>query len=138
MLREIRPARQNTRVAIRRWFTDADMDLFIWFSNQVPVKFQLSYGKRQSEHAISWDMEYGFKHNRIDDGEGSTGKYKMSPILLNEVQFDARRVARDFLVACEMMEPTLADFIYARLVEYPGVRQVRPGQDALSANLKSG
>ena len=114
------------------------MDLFIWFIRQVPVKFQLSYGKRQSEHAISWDREYGFMHNRIDDGEGLGGRYKMSPILLNEVQFDARRVARDFLVASEAMEPTLADFIYARLLEYPGVRPAQTGRGGLSTSLKSG
>ena len=135
MLREIRSVRQKSRHSTRRWFTDADMDLFIWFNNQVPVKFQLSYGKRESEHAISWDHERGFIHSRIDDGEGLTFRYKMAPILVKDGSFDASKVARDFLLASEAMDPTLADFIYARLLEYPGFRLISPGRGSVSTNL---
>ena len=135
MLREIRPVRQKSRHIHRRWFTDADMDLFIWFNNQVPVRFQLSYGKRESEHAISWDNEHGFLHSRIDDGEGLTFRYKMAPILVKDGYFDACKVARDFLSSSEAMDPTLADFIYARLLEHPGFRQISPGRGGVSTNL---
>jgi hypothetical protein len=138
MLREIRPAGLTPELALRRWFTDADMDLFIWFCNQVPLKFQLSYNKRGTEHAICWDSENGFSHNRVDDGEEPSGRYKMSPILLQQSDFDAGMVARNFLVASEAMDPTLADFIYARLIEAPGFRRRPPGRGGLSKNLKSG
>ena len=135
MLREIRPARQKTRNAIRRWFTDADMDLFIWFTHQVPVKFQLSYDKREAEHVLSWDRERGFMHNRIDDGEGLPGRYKMSPIMVSGSSLDTSKLARNFLIASEAMDPALADFIYARLLEYPGFKLTPPGQGGLSTNL---
>ena len=115
MLREIRSARQNARGLIRRWFTDTDMDLFIWLNNQAPVKFQLSYDKREAEHALDWHHAHGFTRHCIDDGEGRSARYKMSPILLNK-----------------------ADFIHARLLEYPVLRQVAPGQDVFSSDLKWG
>lgn len=137
MLREIRPVLQNSRPAIRRWFTDADMDLFIWFNNQVPVKFQLSYDKRELEHAISWDSERGFIHSRIDDGEDWPNRYKMTPLMAGNGRFDAGRVARNFLMASEFMDPTLADFIYARLLEYPGFRLKHSGRGEISTTAKS-
>jgi len=138
MLREIRPVRQNSQFAYRRWFTDADMDLFVWFSNQVPVGFQLSYGKRDIEQVISWERERGFSHTRVDDGEGRPARYKMSPILLAQTGPNLSLIARNFLAASESMEPSLADFIYARLLEHPNFRPGRSGQAGLSTGLKSG
>ncbi len=67
MLREIKPARQNTHSATRHWFTAADMDVFAWFINQIPIKFQLSAGKRDTESAISWQCEYDLTDSRADN-----------------------------------------------------------------------
>ena len=121
MLREITSTRQNGNHLNKRWFTDSDMDLFIWFNNQAPTRFQLSYDKRGEEHAITWDSESGFSHNRVDTGEQQpVSKYKMTPILLPDGEFDAATIAREFLQASEKIEESLADFIYARLLEYPG------------------
>jgi hypothetical protein len=138
MLREIRPVRQSSQHTFRRWFTDADMDLFIWFSNQTPVGFQLSYGKRELEHVISWERESGFSHSRVDDGEDRPARYKMTPILLSSSGLNLSQIARSFLAASEAMDPSLADFIYARLLEHPRFRQGLSDQGGLSTSLKSG
>lgn len=121
MFREITSIRQNHNYSTKRWFTDSDMDLYIWFNQQAPARFQLAYNKRGREHAISWDSESGFSHYRVDDGEQqSQFKYKMTPILLDDGEFDVATIARDFLKASENIDESLADFIYARLLEYPG------------------
>ena len=134
VLREITAIRQKPSDPQRRWFTDADMDLFIWFRNQVPVRFELSCGKGGIENSISWKRDTGFSQHWVDDGENRPGKYKMTPILLGQTEVNIRQVARDFLAASETMETALADFIYARLLEYPGLRPDRSDQDNLSIN----
>jgi hypothetical protein len=136
MLREISSIRQNSKRRKKRWFTDADMDLFIWFNQQAPTHFQLSYNKRGQEHAITWDIETGFCHNSVDTGEQFLHfKYKMTPILVADGEFDAATVARDFLQASDNIEESLADFIYARLLEYPGRLAIRSIQGSASRDL---
>ncbi len=125
MLREIHPARclHNTR---RRWFSDADMDLFVWLDSQMPVRFQLTWNKREMEQALSWDRNAGFILHQVDAGEYRVTDYKMTPLLSPAVEetLDAAELATRFLRASDHIDPTLADFIYARLLEYP--RQSRP------------
>ena len=136
MLREISSTRQNSNHKKKRWFTDSDMDLFIWFNQRAPVRFQLSYNKRGQEHAITWDIETGFCHNSVDTGEQLLHfKYKMTPILVANGEFDAATVARDFLRASENIEESLADFIYARLLEYPGRLAIHSTQGSASKDL---
>ena len=118
MLREITTVRSTSHNR-QRWFSDADMDLCVWFNNQMPMQFQLSFNKQYEEHAISWDNNEGFRHSKVDDGEGRDGRYKMTPILLDDADFDCLTLARHFLQQSDCLEPTLADFIYARLLEYP-------------------
>jgi len=136
MLREISSTRQNSNYRKKRWFTDSDMDLFIWSNQQAPVRFQLSYNKRGHEHAITWGIESGFCHNSVDTGEQFLHfKYKMTPILVADGDFDAATVASDFLRASENIEASLADFIYARLLEYPGRLAIHSTQGSASRDL---
>jgi hypothetical protein len=134
MLREITAIRQNSSEQQRRWFTDAEMDLFIWFCDQIPTGFQLSYGKGGIERSISWKRDTGFSHHCVDDGENRPGRYKMTPIMLDQPETNIRMLARDFLAASEALDPALADFIYARLLEYPGFRRGCSDQGSLSTN----
>jgi hypothetical protein len=134
MLREITAVRQNSSEQQRRWFTDADMDLFVWFCDQVPTGFELSYGKGGVEHSMSWKRDIGFSHHYVDDGENRPGRYKMTPIMLDHPEPNIRQIARNFLAASEALDPALADFIYARLLEHPGLRRGRSDQDNLSTN----
>lgn len=130
MLREITTTR-TFKGARRRWFSDSHMDLFVWFKSQAPVHFQLTYNKQYNEHAICWDRHTGFSHNRVDDGEKCVTEYKMSPLITSLLSQDdtysTASLARAFLEACENIDPTLADFIYARLLEYP--QQYTPSPD---------
>ena len=133
MLREISATRQNRMRPRKRWFTDADMDLFIWLNQQVPTHFQLSYNKHGHEHTISWGIRTGFSHYSVDDGEQFLhAKYKMTPILIADGAFDAATVAHNFLHASDNIEESLADFIYARLLEYPGPLVIHSTRESAS------
>ena len=120
MLREIHPVRSTGGTRLR-WFSDADMDLFVWLDRQMPVRFQLTWNKRENEHALSWDRNTGFIHHMVDDGEPCVTEYKMTPLLTHATDddLDAAGLATRFLRASDHIDPMLADFIYARLLEYP-------------------
>ena len=123
MLYEIPHLRRSNRCLIKRWFTCPDMDLYIWFHDNVPIRFQLSYNKRSREKAINWDFQRGLRHYLVDTGEEELGRYKQTPILIKQQnQGDLATTARNFLAACEHIDIGVSDFIYARLMEYPVVR----------------
>ena len=119
MLQEISNIQQKNQGKFRRWFTDSNMDLFVWFSHQVPVGFQLSYNKQTDEKSICWDTETRFQHYMVDTGETEPMNYKESPMLLFDDDLDIFTVAPEFLRRSEKIETSLADFIYARILEYP-------------------
>ncbi len=122
MLSEITHLRQENRSLIKRWFTSQEMDLFVWFRNSVPLRFQLSFNKRGKEQAISWDFHRGVQFYRVDSGETWPYRYKETPILINACdQQNLPRLAREFLVASENIDIGTTDFIYARLLEYPSI-----------------
>ena len=135
MLHEISNVKQRPHGNYRRWFTDSDMDLYVWFKRQVPLGFQLSYHKLTCEKAVSWESEKGFSHYTVDSGEVEPIKYKMSPIYSENDDFDTYAIARSFLHNSEHLEATLADFVYARLLEYPGPSKKHSNQDAASSSF---
>jgi multidrug transporter EmrE-like cation transporter len=67
----------------RRWFTDSDFDLIVWFTPAGTIcSFQLCYDRRRRERALTWTQDGGFSHDRIDDGEASPAKNR-TPILVD-------------------------------------------------------
>lgn len=137
MLREIRSPGHQTTPHYRRWFSDADTDLFIWFRQQIPTKFQLSIGKRSHEYAISWERERGYSLSFVDAGENRPGKYKMSPLLIPYETGNLSQLARQFLAASVTIDTDLADFVFARLLEHPNFRAEHSNQDTPAADLRS-
>ena len=120
MLYEITRLRQSNRSLKKRWFSCVNMDLFVWYHDSAPVKFQLSYNKQNDERAISWDFHHGFQHYRIDTGENYPRQYKRSPIMIDiRNRQNLTELARNFLAASENIDIAVADFIYARLMAYP-------------------
>lgn len=138
MLQEIRAVRQDSPQAHRRWFTDADMDLFIWFKDQIPVGFQLSSGKRDIEYTLCWQRGRGYSLYCVDDGENRSARYKMSPILIDHPELNLSQLTRHFLAASAPLDPSLFDFIYARLLKYPHIRPGRSDRGGFSASRLSG
>jgi hypothetical protein len=131
MLREISSTRQVNAHKSKRWFTNSNMELFVWFKNQVPVCFQLNYNKCQLEHAINWNINTGFSHHLIKP-EHRHIKYRISYCYPTEGVFDAKTTAREFLQSSENIAAPLADFIFARLIEYPGQLEIHSNQALVS------
>ena len=122
MLHEITHLRQSDRNHVKRWFTSRDMDLFIWFRNGEPVRFQLTYDKRDKEKAICWNFHLGFSHYLVDTGETRLDHYKQTPILITLCsQQNLTTLAREFLGDSENIGFGLSDFIYARLMAHPTI-----------------
>ena len=57
MLTEFKAVRQIPKDGFRRWFTDQDFDLFVWYEDESKtniVGFQLCYNKRGNQKALTW------------------------------------------------------------------------------------
>jgi hypothetical protein len=119
MLRETSFPRKR-KTTTRRWFTDSDMDLYIWFIGEMPVRFHLVWNKLSRIQSISWNNETGFNDSRFNPFELLILLSGAGPLHQDNTEFNIAALANRFLHNCENIEATLADFIYARLLEYPG------------------
>ena len=135
MLREISGFR-NHGYANRRSFTDSDMDLYVWFKDQVPERFHLTYNKRGQTRSISWNNETGFDQWRFASVEALAAmlgfRNTLDLLYMHDTgDIDAPKLAYQFLHSSENIAPWLADFIYARLLEYPDRYAIRLNRGAV-------
>lgn len=92
-LREIRHARQHPDSTLRRrWFTSPRADLYVWEDDDGIAALELCYGKPHDEHALGWSRQAGFRHARIDDGEGSAFEHR-TPIAVAGGHYDRDAIA---------------------------------------------
>ena len=105
--------------ANRRWFEDNFFDLMIWEEkNGKIIAFQLSYDKHLNQHAITWNEENGYIHNKVDDGENRDGKYKASPVMLLDGVFDFKTIAEKFKKSSKGIETKISTFVYDKISKY--------------------
>ena len=124
MLKELSKVRHYAGHTNRRFFCDSDMDLYVWFNKEAPVRFHLTYNKQSSSRSVSWNTETGFERTRTAQIEAVAMAMGVSQLLDPLFSKDNQDIpgpvlARRFLHAAEQIAPWLADFIYARLLEYP-------------------
>ena len=118
MLREIHSARQNHPHRTIRRFSNANMELYVWFKTRNPVGFQLCFDKTQREDCINWHIKRGFSRLQMN-AEAEHIKYRLSAYTSSQSDFDVTAIASEFLRASEQLDVALADFIFARLLEFP-------------------
>jgi hypothetical protein len=119
MLRELRGVRQIAGESHRRCFSDPDMDLTVWVDEDGGIKgFELCYDKIPAERAVRWVSGMGFDHTRVDDGEQSLWE-NMTPILVPDGEFPAKKISRLFQDNSRDMDRSIAEFVYRKLLEYP-------------------
>ena len=133
MLKEISRFRNYGGCSDRRTFTDSDMDLYVWFNEEVPERFHLTYNKQGYGRSVDWNNETGFDQRRYTRIKGlmiMTGiSHMLDPFFLDDAgDIPASALAHRFLHASNQIAPWLADFIYARLLEYPGRNATRINQ----------
>lgn len=135
MFRETSRFRNYGGLANRRCFTDSDMDLYVWFKDEMPERFHLTYNKQGYTRSISWNNDNGFDRWRFAKAEALATMLGF-PNLFEELylreagEIRAAKLANQFLHASDNIAPWLADFIYARLLEYPERSAIRINQGA--------
>ena len=116
MLHEIQDVRQNPGEPRRRWFSDPDLDLYVWIGEDGDiVQFQLCYDKGHDEQALTWRSDTGLSRHAVDDGEGGIYRMKSTPILTGAELSGADGVRRTFIDAGQKLEHDLYQFILDRL-----------------------
>lgn len=119
MLTEFPQVRQIPQDGYRRWFTDSDMDLILWYEEGLLTGFQLCYDKGRKERALTWRQRGGWDHLAIDSGDRPGGP-KRTPILVADGTFQADLVGARWNQAAAGLEPSLRRWLEAALKAWPG------------------
>lgn len=129
MLREIENTRQVSGEPRRRWFADDIFDLIVWYSPSGEKSgFQLCYRDAFEERALTWMKDKGFSHNKIDDGEGISVRYKMTPILVPDGAFDRDHILELFEAAGQEIDVDVTGYVQEKIIQYPILnKQVKSG-----------
>ena len=103
----------------RRWFSDDDFDLIVWFDAAATVvAIQLCYDKSRTERAVTWSLQRGHEHFRVDAGEDSPLRNE-TPLFVADGPFRKGRLVEMFMRAAEALDPAIRSFVVARLLEFP-------------------
>ena len=109
------------RAPNRRWFSDDDFDLIVWFDDATTiVAIQLCYDKSRTERAVTWSLQRGHEHFRVDAGEDSPLRNE-TPLFVADSPFRKDRIVEMFVRAGEALDPAIRSFVVARLLEFPTV-----------------
>lgn len=130
LLREVPRVRQVAGEAARRWFSSTTLDLVLWLDELGrPFGLQLCYDVGRRERAITWEVDRGFRHDRVESGDNAHPNYSMTPILLSADGFDRDKVLLQFERAAMSLPVVARDFVHKVLSawpEPPAVEAARP------------
>ena len=102
----------------RSWMSDDYFDLIVWYESGNAIHgFQLCYGKRQQERALTWLKDRGFTHAQIDSGEDDP-EANRTPILLPDGSFPTEQVTREFRLRSEQLPKSLRNFVLTKLRQF--------------------
>ena len=118
MLREV-AVTQVEHEPRRRWFVDEDLDLVVWLSEPGSiVALELCYDKPGRERALTWSLERGFGHYRVDAGD-DTAMRNLTPILVSDGAFPKAQVIARLTAASATIDPAIRAPVLERLQEFP-------------------
>ncbi len=102
----------------RRWYADEHFDLIVWLAEDDNVDgFQLCYDLGHAEHALTWDRSNGYRHDRIDDGEGSPTRNR-TPILVADGHFPASEILSRVEASCDRVDAPIRTVVVERIRAY--------------------
>ena len=113
--------RQIPGEGTRRWFSDAEFDLIVWYKGDEPDGFQLCYDLSGYPRVYTWKKSAGAAHHGIDDGERPAG-YKATPVLVADGLFDASKVLPLFIESSRSLPFGIRMFVLLHLPEFPDSR----------------
>ncbi len=116
MLKEHKHTKQNNGHKFRRWFSDEEFDLIVWFENNKEIHgFQLCYDKNTIEHSLTWINGEGYNHQKVDTGECHPLSPKMSPIMVPDGSFNITSVLERFTTESKEIDSVIVIFIRDKL-----------------------
>jgi hypothetical protein len=117
MLKEY-PCRQNQGDYLRRFMSDGDFDLYVWFRpNGEFYGFQLCYDKAGRERALTWLSDRGFSHNAVDSGECNPAK-NYAPMIVANHCMPIDVVRAEFSRRSRELDAEIQELVNAKLDEY--------------------
>lgn len=117
MLKEISDLTQSSDDLNRRWFSDGDLDLYVWNNkNDEITEFQISYDKDSDEQVLTWNKGSGLSCHMVDTGSTGPDKMKSSPILTDESKHNIEIVKNLIMEKGQKLEHDLYDFILSKLI----------------------
>lgn len=127
MLREVVNIDRAPGQQIRRWFSDPQLDLIVWYTADGGIAgFQFCYDKSLAEHALTWRRGRGFRHDAVDDGESVPGQPKSTPVLLPDGDVPFGRILDKFQRNAAELDPAIAHFVEHVLREISTPSASRP------------
>jgi hypothetical protein len=116
MLEEFKNVAQTRETpGYRRWFSDAAMELIVWYSPEGVVRgFQLCYDREGRERAFTWHVDAGMVHTGVDEGDDSPLRND-SPVLVPDGVPRVDSVLEQFRERAKDLEPALTALVTAKL-----------------------
>ena len=119
-LRELSNVRQDKGARRRRWFHSGSDDLVVWYDEDGSIYgFQFCYDRDRAERALTWTIDDGFRHNRVDPGDERFG-YPQAPILVADGTFDADAMTHRFVAISTAVPEEIRELVMNKFGEYPG------------------
>jgi hypothetical protein len=117
MLRELRNVRQEPGDHFRRWFTDENLEIVVWFDQAGAIfGFQICYDLRSQPRALTWTQKRGFSHAAIDEGDDKPTSNR-TPMLVANSSYDAAKLRVSFLASSDGLPSSEKAFIEGKLAE---------------------
>ncbi|MBM3462321.1 MAG: hypothetical protein FJX76_09490 [Armatimonadetes bacterium] len=116
MLRELEGVRQRKGEPRRRWFTDNEHDLIVWFDPDESIRgFQFCYDRRRNEFAVTWMSTDGYTHEQVQHGAG--GYDRLSVLVPSDLRMPGEIPDR-FREVAQGIDLGLAEFVYYKLIDF--------------------
>ena len=116
MLREHKGvAQKKSDPGSRRWFTDGDMDLIVWYAGSGEIiGFQLCYDREPKPRAFTF-YEGRMQHAGVDWGDGPGVLNKGTPILVADGQPPIERVVEEFKKRSGLIDKHLVAMVVEKI-----------------------
>ena len=101
----------------KKYFSDADFDLFVWPLSGEIQSFQLSYDKKVYERIIVWSNKSGYSHHGVSTGEEGIMRHKESPILVTDGVAPVT-ILNDFKTEAKEIDWYIYKFVLKKLETY--------------------
>jgi len=117
MLHEQRNVRQVPGDYFRRWFSDENLEIVVWYDEAGALfGFQVCYDPRDQPRALTWTQKRGFSHAAIDAGEDKPTSNR-TPMLSPSHDYDAAKLREAFRTSSGGLPKHERTFIEDKLAE---------------------